>query len=67
MPRPSAGSRSHPRTNDSGAVDRLRATDQVMERLIDEYCAPDGVLARRGRRPGDAYGALISSIVGHLL
>ena len=67
MPRPSAGSRSHPLTNDSGAVDRLRASDPVMARLIDEYGAPDGVLARRGRRPGDAYGALLRSIVGQQL
>jgi DNA-3-methyladenine glycosylase II len=67
VPRPSAGSRSHPLTNDSGAVKRLRAADPVMERLIDEYGAPDGVLALRGRRPGDAYGALLRSIVGQQL
>jgi DNA-3-methyladenine glycosylase II len=38
-----------------------------MARLIDEYGGPDGVLERRGRRPGDAYGALLRSIVGQQL
>src|SRR4051812_43569135 len=46
VPRPSAGSRSHPLTTDSGAVDRLRAADRVMARLIDDYGAPHRVLAR---------------------
>jgi len=39
----------------------------VIARLIDEYGGPDGVLERRGRRPGDAYGALLRSIVGQQL
>src|SRR3954451_14754750 len=38
-----------------------------MGRLIDEYGGPDRVLERRGRRPGDAYGALLRSIVGQQL
>ena len=67
MPRPSAGSRSHPLTAEPGALDRLRDADPVMARLIDEYGPPDGVLERRGRRPGDAYGALLRSIVGQQL
>jgi DNA-3-methyladenine glycosylase II len=38
-----------------------------MARLIHEFGQPDGVLARRGRRPKDAYGALLRSIVGQQL
>jgi DNA-3-methyladenine glycosylase II len=67
MPRPSAGSRSHPLTEHPHALDHLRDADEVMARLIDEYGGPDGVLHRRGRRPGDAYGALVRSIVGQQL
>jgi DNA-3-methyladenine glycosylase II len=67
MPRPSAGSRSHPLTERPDALERLSASDPVMARLIDRYGAPDGVLRRRGRRPGDAYGALLRSIVGQQL
>jgi DNA-3-methyladenine glycosylase II len=46
---------------------RLAAADPVIGRLIERYGNPDGVLARRGRRPGDAYGALVRSIVGQQL
>jgi DNA-3-methyladenine glycosylase II len=67
VPRPSAGSRTHPLTSEPSALDRLSDADPVMARLIDEYGPPDGVLARRGRRPGDAYGALLRSIVGQQL
>ena len=67
MPRPSAGSRSHPLTTKPAALATLKKADPVMARLIKEYGAPDGVLARRGRRPGDAYGALLRSIVGQQL
>jgi DNA-3-methyladenine glycosylase II len=67
VPRPSAGSRTHPLTTEPHALDVLRQGDPVMGRLIDEYGGPDGVLARRGRRPGDAYGALLRSIVGQQL
>jgi len=67
VPRPSAGSRSHPLTEDSNAVVHLRTADKVMPRLLEEYGAPDGVLQRRGRRPTDAYGALLRSIVGQQL
>jgi DNA-3-methyladenine glycosylase II len=48
------------------AVDALRNADPVMERLIDEH----GALVRRDlkrERPGDAYGALLRSIVGQQL
>jgi DNA-3-methyladenine glycosylase II len=67
VPRPSAGSRSHPLTSKPAALDSLRKADRVIARLIDQYGGPDGVLERRGRRPGDAYGALLRSIVGQQL
>ena len=38
-----------------------------MAALIDRYEDPEGVLARRGRPPGDAYGALVRAIVGQQL
>jgi DNA-3-methyladenine glycosylase II len=46
---------------------RLAASDPVLAKLIDRYGTPDGLLERRGRRPGDAYGALVRSIVGQQL
>jgi DNA-3-methyladenine glycosylase II len=46
---------------------RLAASDPVIGKLIERYGSADGVLARRGRRPGDAYGALLRSIVGQQL
>jgi DNA-3-methyladenine glycosylase II len=46
---------------------RLAASDPVIAKLIDRYGTPDGLLERRGRRPGDAYGALVRSIVGQQL
>jgi DNA-3-methyladenine glycosylase II len=49
------------------ALDALRSADTVMARLIDEYGHPDGVMARRGRRPTSAYGALLRAIVGQQL
>jgi len=48
------------------AVETLRAADPVMERLVEEH----GALVRRDlerERPGDAYGALLRSIVGQQL
>jgi DNA-3-methyladenine glycosylase II len=48
-------------------VTHLRAADPVIAGLMDEYGSPDEVLRRRGRRPGDAYGALVRSIVGQQL
>ncbi len=48
------------------AVDALREADPVLERLIEEH----GALVRRDlkrERPGDAYGALLRSIVGQQL
>jgi DNA-3-methyladenine glycosylase II len=48
------------------AVEALRAADPVMERLIEEH----GALVNRDlkrERPGDAYGALLRSIVGQQL
>jgi DNA-3-methyladenine glycosylase II len=53
-----------PITEEPTALERLRRADSVMMGLIDEYGPPDGVLARRGRRPTDAYGTLVRSIVG---
>jgi DNA-3-methyladenine glycosylase II len=38
-----------------------------MDRLVDGFGSPDEVLKRRGRRPGDAYGALLRAIVGQQL
>jgi DNA-3-methyladenine glycosylase II len=67
VPRPSAGSRSHPLAERPEALEALRASDPVMSGLIERYGGPDGVLRRRGRRPGDAYGALLRAIVGQQL
>src|SRR3954452_14399434 len=67
MSRPSAGSRSTPVSVNSGALGELRAADEVIGRLIEDFGSPDEVLRRRGRRPGDAYGALVRSIVGQQL
>jgi DNA-3-methyladenine glycosylase II len=47
-------------------VATLRAADPVMDRLVDEH----GALVRKdlkNERPGDAYGALLRSIVGQQL
>jgi DNA-3-methyladenine glycosylase II len=66
MPRPSAGSRTTPVKASPKAVGSLRAADEVMARLIDEH----GALVRKdleNERPGDAYGALLRSIVGQQL
>jgi DNA-3-methyladenine glycosylase II len=66
VPRPSAGSRTTPVTAGRKAVESLRAADPVMARLIDEH----GAVVRRDlkrERPGDAYGALLRSIVGQQL
>jgi DNA-3-methyladenine glycosylase II len=66
MPRPSAGSRTTPVKASPKAVGALRAADEVMARLIDEH----GALVRKdlkNERPGDAYGALLRSIVGQQL
>ena len=66
MPRPSAGSRTTPVKASRKAVSALRAADEVMARLIDEH----GALVRedlKNERPGDAYGALLRSIVGQQL
>jgi DNA-3-methyladenine glycosylase II len=57
----------HPLVSQPEAVAALRAADPVMAGLIDRYGGPDGVLERRGRRPGDAYGALLRAIVGQQL
>jgi DNA-3-methyladenine glycosylase II len=66
MPRPSAGSRTTPVKASPKAVAALRAADPVMARLVDEHA---GVVRRdlRRERPGDAYGALLRSIVGQQL
>ena len=67
MPRPSAGSRTNPIVEGSQAVEHLRTADPVMAGLLEAYEAPEGVLQRRGRRPTDAYGALLRAIVGQQL
>ena len=66
MPRPSAGSRVKPVRVTPKAVATLRDGDPVMARLIDEH----GAVVKRDlkrERPGDAYGALLRSIVGQQL
>jgi DNA-3-methyladenine glycosylase II len=66
LPRPSAGSRTTPVEASRKAVEALRAADPVMARLI----AGHGEVVRRDlrrERPGDAYGALLRSIVGQQL
>ena len=65
-PRPGAGSRSTPVEVGSKALAVLRDADPVMARLIDEHGPLDEDERRRGR-PGDAYGALVRSIVGQQL
>jgi DNA-3-methyladenine glycosylase II len=66
MPRPSAGSRVRSVRASPKIVAELAAADPVMARLIDEH----GAVVRRDlkrERPGDAYGALLRSIVGQQL
>jgi DNA-3-methyladenine glycosylase II len=66
VPRPSAGSRKRPVRASRRAVAALRESDPVMSRLIDEHAE----VVRRDlarERPGDAYGALVRSIVGQQL
>ena len=66
MPRPSAGSRVRSVRATPKIVAELAAADPVMARLIDEH----GAVVRRDlkrERPGDAYGALLRSIVGQQL
>jgi DNA-3-methyladenine glycosylase II len=48
-------------------VEQLRSADPLMADLIDRFGHPDDVRAARGRRPGDAYGALVRAIVGQQL
>jgi DNA-3-methyladenine glycosylase II len=66
MPRPSAGSRTTPVKASPKAVAALRDADPVMARLVDEHAA---VVRRdlKRERPGDAYAALLRSIVGQQL
>ena len=66
MPRPSAGSRTTPVKASPTAVAALREADPVMARLVEEHAA---VVRRdlKRERPGDAYGALLRSIVGQQL
>jgi DNA-3-methyladenine glycosylase II len=52
---------------DAKALSRLRKADPTMAELIRRFGKPEDVLARRGRRPSDAYGALVRSIVGQQL
>jgi DNA-3-methyladenine glycosylase II len=67
VPRPSAGSRTNPVRSQARALEHLRAADPRLAGLIDAFGSPDEVLRRRGRRPGDSYGALLRSIVGQQL
>ena len=66
MPRPSAGTRVRTVKATPAALRKLRKADPVMARLVDEHAA----LVRREleqERRGDAYGALLRSIVGQQL
>jgi DNA-3-methyladenine glycosylase II len=66
MPRPSAGSRVRSVRATPAIVAELGAADPVMAQLIDEH----GAIVRRELkedRRGDAYGALLRSIVGQQL
>src|ERR671937_506644 len=49
------------------SLEDLRRSDPKIAALIDRFGSPDEVLRRRGRRPGDAYGALLRAIVGQQL
>src|SRR5919201_3751259 len=49
------------------SLEELRRSDPKIAALIDRFGSPDEVLRRRGRRPGDAYGALLRAIVGQQL
>jgi DNA-3-methyladenine glycosylase II len=51
----------------SEALAHLRKSDKRMKALIDRFEKPEEVLKRRGRRPTDAYGALLRAIVGQQL
>jgi DNA-3-methyladenine glycosylase II len=66
MARPSAGSRTRTVRATPKIVAQLRDADPVMARLIEEH----GAVVRRElkeERSGDAYGALLRSIVGQQL
>jgi DNA-3-methyladenine glycosylase II len=67
VPRPSAGSRTHPLTTQPGALDRLRAADPVIARLIDDFGGPLPLEPDSRGRPPDLYGALLRSITGQQL
>ena len=53
--------------NTATGLEALAAADETMAALIERYGAPEDVMARRGRRPSDAYGALLRAIVGQQL
>jgi DNA-3-methyladenine glycosylase II len=66
MPRPSAGSRVRTVRATPKIVAQLSGADPVMARLIEEH----GAIVKRElkeERRGDAYGALLRSIVGQQL
>jgi DNA-3-methyladenine glycosylase II len=49
------------------AAEHLRSADPVLAGLIERFGGAAEVRAARGRRPGDAYGALVRAIVGQQL
>ena len=49
------------------SLEELRQADPKIADLIGRFGSPEEVLQRRGRRPGDAYGALLRAIVGQQL
>jgi DNA-3-methyladenine glycosylase II len=66
MVRPGAGSRMTPVKASPKAIAVLREADPVMARLVDEHVTAVRRDLRR-ERTGDAYGALLRSIVGQQL
>jgi len=66
VPRPSAGSRTQPVEESEEALAVLRR-DPVMAAMLERFGPLDDVLRRRGRRPTEAYGALLRAIVGQQL
>ncbi len=66
VPRPSAGNRTQPVEASPEAIALLRE-DPVMASMLDRFGPLDEVLRRSGRRPTEAYGALLRAIVGQQL
>ena len=64
--RPGAGSRTTPVAVTEAGMQHLADADPVMAAIVDAHGRLDDEGRRRGR-PGDAYGALLRSVVGQQL